>query len=49
VISPHTAPGTVSKAYFNHLSLLGTAEDLLGLPRLPGAKGYTGLQAAFGL
>ena len=49
VISPHTTPGTVSNAYFNHLSLLGTAEGLLGLPRLPGAKGYTSLRAAFGL
>ena len=35
--------------YFNHLSLLGTAEDLLGLPRLPTTQSYTGLQSAFGL
>jgi phospholipase C len=49
VMSPHTAPGTTSGGYFNHLSLLGTAEDLLGLPRLPTTSGYTGLQAAFGL
>lgn len=49
VMSPYTAPGTVSGEYFNHLSLLGTAEDLLGLPRLPAAEGYTGLQAAFSL
>lgn len=49
VMSPYTAPGTVSDAYFDHLSLLGTAEDLLGLPRLPGAAGYAGLQSAFGL
>jgi hypothetical protein len=39
----------VSGEYFNHLGLLGTAEDLLGLPRLPTAEGYTGLQAAFSL
>ena len=49
VMSPHTTPGTVSDDYFNHLSTLGTAEDLLGLPRLPPAQGYTGLQSAFGL
>ena len=49
VMSPHTTPGTVSSDYFNHLSLLGTAEDLLSLPRLPGAQGYAGLQSAFGL
>jgi phosphatidylinositol-3-phosphatase len=49
VMSPHTTPGTTSGAYFNHLSLLGTAEDLLGLPRLPTTRGYTGLESAFGL
>lgn len=49
VMSPYTAPGTVSGDYFNHLSLLGTAEDLLGLPRLPTTAGDTGLQSAFGL
>lgn len=49
VMSPYTTPGTTSGDYFNHLSLLGTAEDLLGLPRLPTTQGYTGLQSAFGL
>ncbi len=49
VISPYTAPATRSGSYFNHLSLLGTAEDLLGLPRLPTTEGYTGLESAFGL
>ncbi len=49
VMSPYTAPGTASASYFNHLSLLGTAEDLLGLPRLPATEGYTGLESAFGL
>jgi phospholipase C len=49
VLSPHTTPGTASGDYFNHLSLLGTAEDLLGLPRLPATAGYTGLESAFGL
>lgn len=49
VMSPYTTPGTKSGKYFNHLSLLGTAEDLLGLSRLPAAQGYPGLQSAFGL
>ncbi len=49
VMSPYTPPGTSSASYFNHLSLLGTAEDLLGLPRLPTTEGYAGLQSAFGL
>ncbi len=49
VISPYTAPGTVSAADFSHLNLLGTAQDLLGLPRLPATRGYPGMQAAFGL
>ncbi len=49
VLSPYTTPGTVSGGYFNHLSLLGTAQDLLGLPRLPATQGYTGLESAFGL
>ena len=47
-MSPYTPPGTRSASYFNHLSLLGTAEDLLGLPRLPATAGYAGLQSAFG-
>ena len=49
VMSPYTTPGTASGSYFNHLSLLGTAEDLLGLSRLPASEGYTGLESAFGL
>jgi hypothetical protein len=49
VMSPYTTPGATSAEYFNHLSLLGTAEDLLGLPRLPTTAGYAGLQSAFGL
>jgi uncharacterized protein len=49
VMSPFTSPGTRSGDYFNHLSLLGTAEDLLGLPRLATTQGYAGLQSAFGL
>jgi hypothetical protein len=34
VISPSTQPGTTSGTLFNHYSLLGTAEQLLGLPKL---------------
>ena len=49
VMSPYTTPGTTPGDYFNHLSLLGTAEDLLGLPRLPATQGMTGLESAFGL
>lgn len=49
VLSPHTKPGTHSGSYFNHLGLLGTAEDLLGLPRLATTTGYASLRPAFGL
>jgi phosphatidylinositol-3-phosphatase len=34
VISPSTRTGTTSTTYFNHYSLLRTAEDLLGLSPL---------------
>jgi hypothetical protein len=34
VASPSTVPGTTSATLFNHYSLLGTAEQLLGLPAL---------------
>jgi len=46
---PHTKPGTRSGSYFNHLGLLGTAEDLLGLALLATTRGYTSLRSAFGL
>lgn len=49
VISPFTKPGTKSLTYFNHLGLLGTAEDLLGLARLSPARGYASLKSPFGL
>jgi len=49
VLSPHTEPGTRSGSRFNHLSLLATAEDLLGLRRLATTRGYTSLRSAFGL
>jgi hypothetical protein len=34
VISPGTIPATTSGRLFNHYSLLGTAEQLLRLPKL---------------
>jgi phospholipase C len=49
VLSPFTKPGTRSGAYFSHLGLLGTAQDLLGLPRLATTSGCGGLRRAFGL
>ena len=49
VLSPYTRPGTRSRVYFNDLGLLGTAEDLLGLRRLPTTSGHTSLRSAFGL
>jgi len=48
-ISPSTVPGTTSSTLFNHYSLLGTAEQLLGLPRLSLASSYPTLTSAFHL
>jgi hypothetical protein len=49
VISPSTAAGTKSSTLFNHYSLLGTAEQLLGLPKLGKAASATTMTAAFNL
>jgi hypothetical protein len=49
VASPSTAPGTTSATLFNHYSLLGTTEQLLGLPALGSAAGAPTLTAAFNL
>lgn len=49
VLSPYTRPGTRSGTSFSHLNLLGTAEDLLGLPRLATTSGYASLRSAFHL
>ncbi|HEY2878334.1 alkaline phosphatase family protein [Nocardioides sp.] len=38
VISPYVAPGTTSDHAYNHYSLLGSIEDLFGLPRLGYAR-----------
>jgi len=49
VISPSTPAGTQSATLFNHYSLLGTAEQLLGLPMLGKAASATTMTAAFNL
>jgi hypothetical protein len=49
VISPSTVPGTTSATLFNHYSLLGTTEQLLGLPELGLASSFPTLTAAFHL
>jgi hypothetical protein len=49
VISPSTRPGTRSGKHFNHYSLLGTAEQLLGLPKLGRAAFIPTMATAFRL
>jgi phospholipase C len=49
VISPSTAAGTRSAQLFNHYSLLATAEELLGLPKLGGAASNASMVNAFNL
>jgi phosphatidylinositol-3-phosphatase len=49
VISPSTKPGTKSGTLFNHWSLLATAEQLLGLPKLGHASSATTMTSAFNL
>ena len=49
VISPSTVPGTRSARLFNHYSLLGTAEQLLHLPRLGLTRSFPTMTAAFRL
>ena len=49
VISPSTKPGTRSATLFNHYSLLGTAEQLLGLPALGRAAAFPTMTSAFNL
>jgi phosphatidylinositol-3-phosphatase len=50
VIAPHTRPGTRSARSFSHYSMLGTTEELLGLPvRLGAAARAPSMRAAFGL
>ena len=49
VISPSTPVGATSATLFNHYSLLGTTEQLLGLPALGGAASAATMTAAFNL
>jgi phospholipase C len=49
VISPSTKAGTRSKTLFNHYSLLGTAEQLLGLHKLNMASKFPTMVTAFHL
>jgi phospholipase C len=49
VVSPSTKPGTRPAALFNHYSLLGTAEQLLHLPRLGRAATSPTMTSAFHL
>jgi phosphatidylinositol-3-phosphatase len=49
VVSPSTVPGTQSMTFFNHYSLLATAEKLLHLPALNQAAGYGNMVSAFNL
>ncbi len=41
LMSPFITPGTVSTVAYNHYSMLGTIEDIFGLPRLGYAAGTT--------
>jgi phospholipase C len=49
VVSPTTPAGATSATLFNHYSLLGTTEQLLGLPALGAASAYPTMSAAFNL
>ncbi|MBV9661627.1 MAG: hypothetical protein JO337_10770 [Acidimicrobiales bacterium] len=48
-ISPSTPAGSTSATLFNHYSLLGTTEQLLGLPALGLAGSYPTMTSAFNL
>ena len=49
VISPSTVPGTRSATLFNHYALLGSTEQLLGLPKLGEASFANSMLAEFNL
>jgi hypothetical protein len=49
VVSPSTPAGATSATLFNHYSLLGTTEQLLGLPALGSASAYPTMTAGFKL
>ncbi len=45
LLSPFIAPGTHSTTPYNHFSMLGSVEDIFGLPRLADAVGTTAFGA----
>jgi phospholipase C len=49
VVSPSTPAGSTSATLFNHYSLLGTTEQLLGLPALGDAAQFPTMTLAFNL
>jgi phospholipase C len=49
VVSPSTSAGATSSTLFNHYSLLGTTEQLLGLPMLGQASAFPTMTSAFNL
>jgi hypothetical protein len=49
VLSPSTVPGTQSSTLFNHYSLLGSTEQLLGVPPLGEAARANSMVGAFNL
>jgi phospholipase C len=49
VVSPSTMAGTRSATLFNHYGLLGTAEEMLGLPKLGQAASNASMVSAFNL
>jgi phosphatidylinositol-3-phosphatase len=49
VISPSTRVGARSADLFNHYSLLATAEELLGLPKVGQAASNPSMASAFNL
>jgi hypothetical protein len=49
VISPSTKASTKSRKLFNHYSLLGTAEQLLHLPRPGLASSFATMTSVFNL
>lgn len=49
VLSPSTVPGTQSSTLFNHYSLLGSTEQLLGVPPLGEAVSANSMLSAFNL
>jgi phosphatidylinositol-3-phosphatase len=49
VIAPTVTPGTKSNTLFSHYSLLGTTEEMLGLPKLGNAATAASMKSDFGL